>query len=139
MCIQCVKPDVTKMRFNIQLNGALVKICGRRLDSNKIVLCPNGHPFSDTELTGSNIGLCINFGCDLPKILRDLLLRFPRDAALNLLAGTSVVPLGIAPLPVSVFFSVASGCDLSDRTGTVSAFFIFILDMPEPVCYNTKK
>ena len=50
------------------------------------------------------------------------------DAALDLFAGTRVVPLGIAPLPVGIFFAVASGCDFSDRTGTVGAFFVFILD-----------
>ena len=115
MCIQCVKPDVTKMRFNIQLNGALVKICGRRLDSNKIVLCPNGHPFSDTELTGSNIGLCINFGCDLPKILRDLLLRLAVDGFLNLLSRSGINAKGIARLPTPVRA-------LTDRAAALGSF-----------------
>ena len=58
-----------------------VKVCGRSLDPDKVILCPYGHPFGYAELTGSNIGLCINFGCDLPKLLRDLLLRFLRSAA----------------------------------------------------------
>lgn len=78
----------------------LIRLHGAGLYVQKIGGQPEIQPLGDRQITGICIGAVVQICCDLPQLLGDFLLRFPGNAALDLLSRTGVIAYGVSCLPI---------------------------------------